>query len=144
MRLAPLAPHLALFACALAVVPITGIAGCRSKPSTDVQQSYTPLTPIPLRVQNDNFLDMNVYVVSHGAQHRVGTVSGNGAANFNIDRQMVMGDDFSLLATPIGGRGRATTGNLTVGEGQTVSDLQRVISFSARDGGGRRARRCAR
>jgi hypothetical protein len=120
MRLAPLAPRLVLFACALVVAPLAGITGCRSKPSTGAQQPYVPLTPIPLRVQNDNFLDMNVYVVSHGAQHRVGTVSGNGAANFSIDRQMVMGDDFSLLATPIGGRGRATTNNLTVGEGQAV------------------------
>ena len=76
--------------------------------------------PIPLQVRNENYLDMNISVVSHGVARRVGTVSGNSNGAFSIDPSTVVGTDITILATPIGGSGRASSGSLSVAEGQHI------------------------
>ena len=78
------------------------------------------LAPIPLRVKNDNYLDMNVAVVIQGMSRRVGMVPGNSTANFSIERTSFANDELSLTATPIGGSGRALSGNLTVHDGDRI------------------------
>ena|ERR1043165_101229 len=96
-------------------------AACRSGQHQPVDDETWPqLGPVPLYVRNDNFLDMNVSVQSHGMNRRIGTVSGNSSANFKLERSMISPDGFTLVATPIGGTGRATSGTLSVGVDQTV------------------------
>lgn len=81
---------------------------------------YPRPDPIPVHVKNENFLDMNVFVVTSGASRRIGTVTGNGAADFKIDWSVANGQSITITATPIGGRGTASSGPLTVGIGQMV------------------------
>jgi len=97
---------------ALSIGAAAPMAGCAhpAQASGDV----APATAIGLRVRNDNFLDMDVYAVSAGLATRVGTVTGNSRRNFVLDASMADGQDFRIVATPIGGNGRATTGNIAV------------------------------
>ena len=78
-----------------------------------------PENAIMVQVHNQNFLDMDVYAVSEGLATRLGTVTGNSSRSFVVDPSMAT-RDFSIVATPIGGMGRASTGMLNVGVGQTV------------------------
>jgi hypothetical protein len=79
----------------------------------------SPADVVSVQVRNENFLDMDVYVVSQGLATRLGTVTGNGTRHFVLDRS-VSSQDFSVVATPIGGNGRASSGALRIGPGQTV------------------------
>jgi len=79
-----------------------------------------PLEPIQLTVKNENFLDMNVSYVVQGSSRRLGMVSGNSTANFNIPRLSMAVDDYTITAVPIGGSGRASSGVLSVREGQRI------------------------
>jgi hypothetical protein len=81
---------------------------------------YPRADPIPVHVQNENFLDMNVYVVSSGTNRRLGLVTGNSSADFKIAWSFVNGQTISLTAVPIGGRGSAGSGSLSVAPGQEI------------------------
>jgi hypothetical protein len=103
----------------LAIGAIVAIAGgCSHTPQAS--GDVAPATAIGLRVRNDNFLDMDVYAISAGLPTRLGTVTGNSTRNFVLDASMADGQDFRIVATPIGGNGRATTGNIAVGPGQVI------------------------
>lgn len=78
-----------------------------------------PATAIGLRVRNDNFLDMDVYAVSEGLATRLGTVTGNSSRNFILDASLAT-RDFRIVAAPIGGNGRASSGSVIVSPGQTI------------------------
>lgn len=78
-----------------------------------------PSSVITLRVTNDNFLDMDVYAVAQGLATRVGTVTGNSARTFVLNSSLAA-QDFRVVATPIGGNGRASSGVLAVSAGEMV------------------------
>jgi len=94
------------------------MAACTHTPQAS--GDVAPATAIGLRVRNDNFLDMDVYAISAGLATRLGTVTGNSRHNFVLDASMADGQDFRIVATPIGGNGRATTGTLAVSPGQLI------------------------
>lgn len=79
----------------------------------------SPSNAIFVKIANNNFLDMNVFAVAQGVQTRLGMVTGNGSGSFVIDRSLG-GSDVRIVAVPIGGSGRATTGGLAVSAGQTI------------------------
>lgn len=76
--------------------------------------------PILVHVRNENFLDVNVFVVVSGVSRRLGTVSGNSAGDFSIDWGLTVGQSITIQAIPIGGRGSASSGPLSVGLGQMI------------------------
>jgi hypothetical protein len=76
--------------------------------------------PIPVHVKNENFLDVNVSVVSGGTTRRLGDVPGNSTGDFNINWVIANGNGIVLLATPIGGTGQARTPSLNVSPGQEI------------------------
>ena len=78
-----------------------------------------PSSGLALHITNDNFLDMDVYAVSDGISTRVGTVTGTSARDFKLSGGYA-NRDFRIIATPIGGAGRATTGSLNVVGGQVI------------------------
>jgi hypothetical protein len=103
----------------LALVAMVVLAGCSRK--TDPNAEPVPIPdPIAVHVRNENFLDMNVAVVASGVSRRLGTVSGNSAGTFSIPWNVASGQTVSVTATPIGGRGYATTGGLSVSPGQVI------------------------
>lgn len=101
-----------------AAILVVMLAACsRNKGQEDF---YPRADPIPVHVQNENFLDMNVFVVSSGVSRRLGLVTGNSAADFKISWSIINGQSIALTATPIGGRGSAGSGSLSVSPGQMI------------------------
>lgn len=78
-----------------------------------------PANSIGLVVKNQNFYDMDVYAVSQGLATRIGTVTGNTSRTFTLHPSM-SSQDLRIVATPIGGNGRASSGNVQAGPGQTI------------------------
>jgi len=100
---------------AAATVPVASACSHTQEAGGEV----APATAIGLHVKNDNFLDMDVYAVSDGLATRLGTVTGNSSRNFVLDATLAV-QDFRIVATPIGGNGRASTGAVSVSPGQTI------------------------
>ena len=94
------------------------LSACHNKGTDD--DFYPRMEPIPIHVRNENFLDMNVAVVSNGVSRRLGQVPGNSAGDFKVDWAVANGQGIILTATPIGGRGSANSGSLNVAPGQVV------------------------
>jgi hypothetical protein len=102
-----------------AFVIVLAVSACfRNKHEDD--DFYPRMEPIPIHVKNENFLDMNVSVVSSGMSRRLGMVPGNSAGDFKVDWAAANGQGITLVAIPIGGRGTANTGLLNVSPGQVV------------------------
>jgi hypothetical protein len=76
---------------------------------------------VGLVVQNQNFSDMDLYVVSEGLATRVGDVTGNSTARFTLDPSFFPSNELRIIATPVGGNGRASSGTLSVAPGQTIT-----------------------
>lgn len=75
-----------------------------------------------VRVQNQNFLDMNVYVLRGGVRSRLGTATGNSTAVFTIPPSFVQTlTQLRFLADPIGGRGAPVSEEITVSPGDEVT-----------------------
>ena len=73
-------------------------------------------------VQNQNFADVDVFVVRDGAVvTRLGMVNGESTARFPIDPSLFPTGSLSLVARPIGGSGVARSGPVLVNGGQTVT-----------------------
>ncbi len=75
---------------------------------------------VAVRVVNNNFNDMDVYAMSGGVARRLGTVTAASNGTFVLDPSYFPTGDLRLVATPIGGRGRAFSGPLNVTVGETV------------------------
>jgi hypothetical protein len=92
--------------------------GCRSGGAFDVNNPEPDVAY--LVVKNDNVLDMDIYAVSSGLPTRIGTVTGLSTARFALQPTLYGATDFRIIATPIGGNGRASSGQLIVQRGQTI------------------------
>jgi hypothetical protein len=92
-------------------------SGCRSAGSYEEAEQTNTVT---LVVQNENHTDMNIYAVAGGLATRIGRVTGNSTARFNVGEAFYNASDFRIDATPVVGTGRATTGPLNVASGLTV------------------------
>ena len=95
------------------------IAGCHRGSFTNAPVETQGA--VGLVVQNQNFYDMDLYVVSEGLATRIGEVGGNSSAHFTLDPSFFPSSDFRIIATPVGGNGRASSGPLSVGPGQTIN-----------------------
>lgn len=99
-----------------------------------------PREPIPVRVRNENFLDVNVFANVGSVSRRLGTVPGNSVGNFVIDWSATTGQPIVMTAIPIGGGGaRTSSQGLNVGYGQmiffTVGSVLRQSSASVGEPG---------
>jgi hypothetical protein len=77
--------------------------------------------PTVLQVDNQGFLDMNVYASRSGQRVRLGTATGNNKTNFTIPPSLVSGlTPLRFIADPIGGRRASVSEEITVAPGDTV------------------------
>jgi hypothetical protein len=107
------------FVIGLSLALVTGIAASACARTNEAAGTVVPANVVGLRVQNNNFLDVDVYAVSQGVPTRLGTVTGNSTRDFVVDGSLVT-QDFRVIATPIGARGQASTGAIIVSPGQTI------------------------
>jgi hypothetical protein len=96
-----------------------GFTACRSSNAYDPETRKAE--DALLIVENQNFYDVDIYALSSGLPTRIGTVTGNsGTARFALSPTVIGASDFRLVATPIGGNGRASSGPLMVSGGRTI------------------------
>jgi hypothetical protein len=75
-------------------------------------------------VRNQNFLDMNVYVVRGGVRSRLGTATGNSTVTLRIPPTFVQAlTVLRFQADPIGGRATPVSEEITVSPGDEVTLL---------------------
>lgn len=103
-----LAMALALSACAL--------------PGKKQRYGKAPVeVPAVVRVANQNYSDINVYVVQSGMRRRLGTVTGMSTQRFTLPRDIPLETmDIRLLADPIGGTGTYLSPAVQVHPGQEM------------------------
>ncbi len=105
----------------LVVLALIVLGACAHNQSAEMDMEDEPdHEPIRVHVRNENFLDMNISVVSSGIARRLGQVTGNGVGDFTIAYSVANGQSIAVRATPIGGSGSYTSPNLSVGGGQMV------------------------
>ncbi|HEY2163791.1 MAG TPA: hypothetical protein VGH04_07375 [Gemmatimonadaceae bacterium] len=105
---------------ALAMVLLALAAACSRHPQTEDEEPLVKPDPIHVHVRNENFLDVNVFMIVNGASRRLGTVTGNGSGDFTVDWGITIGQSIALRAVPIGGSGSANTGQLSIGLGEMI------------------------
>ena len=77
--------------------------------------------PTVVQVDNQGFLDMNVYAARSGQRVRLGTATGNRKTNLNIPPGLVSGlTSLRFIADPIGGTRASVSQEITVAPGDTV------------------------
>jgi len=73
-----------------------------------------------LLVENQNFLDMNVYVIRGGQRIRLGTVPGLSHETFTIPAYVVRSSPLQFEIHPIGGLANPRTETISVQPGDEV------------------------
>lgn len=106
-----------LFALVLATVLV--LSGC-SRRSPQSAADAQPVTV--LRVQNDSFYDMDIYVVrSAGDRLRLGSVTSHSTADMRIPSGILFGlSTVRFLARPLAGPAPAVSQDITIAAGDTV------------------------
>ena len=97
------------------------VAGAACTQQRNGQPAPQPTTTV--RVQNQAWLDVNIYVVrTGGSRQRLGSVTSASTAVFRIpDTAVGMGRDLRFLADPVGSRSVASSFNMFVRPGEQVT-----------------------
>ena len=96
--------------------PMTTLSATQPDPRARAKEK-----PIAVQVNNRNFLDMRIYVVSHGAAWRLGTVSSNTVDQFKLPRFVSSHHDtIRIVAVPIGQRAEASSQDLLANPGDRI------------------------
>jgi len=96
-----------------------GASACKtfSRASGDTEQNK----PTVVQVDNQGFLDMNVFAVRSSQRVRLGTATGNNKTSFTVPPSLVSGlTPLRFVADPIGGRRASVSEEITVAPGDTV------------------------
>lgn len=100
---------------ALAILAVTACSGF-SRGSASPQGGTTVL-----QVDNQGFLDMNVYALRSSQRVRLGSASGNTKTNLTIPSDLIFGlTPLRFVADPIGGNRASVSQEITVAPGDTV------------------------
>lgn len=94
-------------------------AACsRNNPADDMAE---PVPPTRLKVENQAFLDMNIYVYRSSQRIRLGTVNGNSTTRLTIPANLIFGaTPLRFQADPIGGSRQSISQEITVSPGDEV------------------------
>ena len=105
---------------ALAVAAIA--AGCSQNKQSDQAAEPAPVTR--LKVQNQAFLDMTIYVYRGPQRLRLGTANGNSTSRFTIPASLIFGaTPLRFQADPIGSNRNSISEEITVSPGDEVTLL---------------------
>jgi hypothetical protein len=104
----------------LAFALVVAVAACsRNNPETGADFDPPP-EPISVFVRNENFLDVNVSIITGGVTRRLGQVSGNGSGDFKLNASFANGQSVAVTAVPIGQSTRYVSPGLQVRPGQRI------------------------
>jgi hypothetical protein len=97
------------------------VAGChRARPGSEAQRSEKP-EKTTVRVENQGFADMDIFVLAGGQRIRLGLVNGNSTATFTIPAYLMGGlTPLRFLADPVGSNRAPVSDEITVKPGDQV------------------------
>ncbi len=97
------------------------IAGCGGH-NTAGEPRIIPDTPTVLKVENNRFNDMRIYVYQGGQRVRVGTAGGKQTSTFKLAKSLVFnGSRLRFEAVPIGGQGSSVSEEISVSPGEEIT-----------------------
>lgn len=95
-------------------------AGCSQNKQSDEAAEPVPVTR--LKVQNQAFLDMTIYVYRGPQRLRLGTANGNSTSRFTIPSSLIFGaTPLRFQADPIGSNRNSISEEITVSPGDEVT-----------------------
>ncbi len=97
-----------------------GVAGCGRNAGLEPGAVQPVAGAVAVHVVNNAFSDVDVFAVSEGVAHRLGMVTATSSGDFVLDPSYFPTGQLRLIAAPIGGSGRASSGLLSVMAGQTI------------------------
>jgi hypothetical protein len=105
----------------LGVVVLLALSSACGASQSQTVSSPTPASDqIPVRIDNESYSDMEIYVVQNGQRLLVGQANGLTKTTLTI-RGATRGDGrIRLLAEPIGASGRIISPTLVVPRGQSI------------------------
>lgn len=107
---------------AMAVICIALAGACSSNAKSD--EAVEPVPATRLRVQNQAFLDMTIYVYRSSQRIRLGTANGNSTTRLTIPRNLIFGaTPLRFQADPIGSNRASISQEITVSPGDEVTLL---------------------
>ncbi|MBI4419999.1 MAG: hypothetical protein HY560_04170 [Gemmatimonadetes bacterium] len=130
-------PKLWLPAALALVVGMTAVAsGCAraARLASQNDRTFCARSTATVYVQNDNWLDVVVYVVRGGARFRLGQVTSVQSAVFEVPSAALGAtSDLYLLADPIGSNYPYATDQIMIAPGHTIIELRvdNIISHSS-------------
>lgn len=95
---------------------------------------YVDSNVVQVQVRSNYVGPIDLYIVSEGVATRLGDTSGPTVQTFVVDPQQFDLHDLRIVAVPIGGYGRASTGTLNLRRGNIVqfnieSNLRQSTTF---------------
>jgi hypothetical protein len=107
-----LRPHYAVLGAALL---LSACASRANRASTRLDSA-----PVSLTVTNQNWLDVDVFVIRGTTRYRLGAVGGNSSATLSIPTSLIVHGQLQLMADPIGSDDVYVTEMITVAPDETV------------------------
>jgi hypothetical protein len=106
---------------ATVVAMLATIAACSHATRNAGDEEARPTTRV--HVENQNYLDANVYVIGNGGtRQRLGTVTGNTNQDFVIPEYIIgPANTVRFLIEPIGSNAAPISNSLSIQPGQTVT-----------------------
>jgi hypothetical protein len=102
------------------MVACFALAGACSRNKVSDEPSE-PVGPTRLRVENQAFLDMTIYVYRSSQRIRLGTATGNSVTRLTIPANLIFGaTPLRFQADPIGGSRAPISSEITVAPGDEV------------------------
>ncbi len=103
----------------LLLVVALSVAGCGGRRSRGPAPPAVARTTV--RVENQNFLDMNVFVLNGSQRVRLGTVSGVSTRVFTIPANLIFGiSSLRFMADPVGSSNTPISQEISVRAGDEV------------------------
>jgi uncharacterized lipoprotein len=114
---------------------VVGVTGCSSasRSAAAAGNAAPARAGVRVHVENNNYADMNIFVVDGGMRMRVGFVPGHSTADLQLRRPVPTGLPMRIIGVPIGGGGVATSEPLTLFGGESVTFMvqpQLAMSFA--------------
>jgi hypothetical protein len=104
---------------ALPFLLIALVAACSTRRSN---RPPATVEPTYVRISNQSWLDMNVYVLRSSQRIRLGTISANQTQRFRLPQNLVFGaTPLRFMADPIGSSRTAQSFEIVVSPGDEVS-----------------------
>lgn len=107
--------------------------GCASSTGGDMQNLMEESDRTAIRVTNNNWADMTIYVERSGLKRRLGTVTSQSTQTFDVPRHLVESTGpVHLVADPIGSSRLFASPPLLISAGQTAEwKLENSLALSS-------------